>query len=196
MKNIETMLSEIGITIQEDKRAAFAKDFAANYKTVAEYEKLKGKHDGLEQSLADVQGKLKAFGEMTAEEWKQKVSKLEGDLANEKAARQKDAAAALLKHRVDGFLADKHFVNDITRDAIAGKLAESLGSDDAKGKAIDDLFQALVTDVDGKELPGILTADPANAARFSAQKAPGMPGQPSEAEYLAAKYKGNPFFKG
>lgn len=64
MKNIETMLSEIGVTIPEDKRAAFAKDFAANYKTVAEYEKLKGKHDGLEQSLSDVQGKLKAFGEM------------------------------------------------------------------------------------------------------------------------------------
>lgn len=39
MKNIHTILSELGITIQEDKKAAFDTAIAENYKTIAEYEK-------------------------------------------------------------------------------------------------------------------------------------------------------------
>lgn len=39
MKNIHDILSGLGITIQEDKKAEFDKAVAENYKTVAEYEK-------------------------------------------------------------------------------------------------------------------------------------------------------------
>ncbi len=39
MKNIHTLLSEIGISIPEDKKAEFDKGFAENYKTSAEFEK-------------------------------------------------------------------------------------------------------------------------------------------------------------
>lgn len=39
MKNIHTILSEMGITIPEDKKADFDKAVAENYKTAAEFEK-------------------------------------------------------------------------------------------------------------------------------------------------------------
>lgn len=39
MKNIHTILSEAGITIPEDKKAAFDRAVAENYKTIAEHEK-------------------------------------------------------------------------------------------------------------------------------------------------------------
>lgn len=39
MKNIHTILSEIGITIPDDKKAEFDKAVAENYKTSAEFEK-------------------------------------------------------------------------------------------------------------------------------------------------------------
>ena len=39
MKNIHTILSEIGMTIPEDKKADFDKAVAENYKTAAEFEK-------------------------------------------------------------------------------------------------------------------------------------------------------------
>ena len=39
MKNIHTILSEVGITIPEDKKADFDKAVAENYKTSAEFEK-------------------------------------------------------------------------------------------------------------------------------------------------------------
>ena len=38
MKNIHTILSELGVSIPEDKKAEFDKAVAENYKTVAEYE--------------------------------------------------------------------------------------------------------------------------------------------------------------
>ena len=196
MKNINTLFSEFGITVPEDKRAAFDKEFNQNYKTIVEHTKLQEKCATLETSLTDVQGKLAAFGDKSAEEIQQQIKTLQTDLENEKKARKSDADAAAAKQRVDGFLADKHFVNAITRDHIASKLADSLNSDDAKGKSMDDLFNALVTDKDGNDLPDILAPDPATAARFSKPKAPnGAAAKPSEAEYLAAKYGKNPFFK-
>ena len=39
MKNIHTILTEIGVTIPEDKKADFDKAVAENYKTAAEFEK-------------------------------------------------------------------------------------------------------------------------------------------------------------
>lgn len=51
MKNIHTILSELGITIQEDKKAEFDRAVAENYKTIVEYEK---KVDRLSDDLADM----------------------------------------------------------------------------------------------------------------------------------------------
>lgn len=42
MTNITAILEKYGISIPEDKRADFEKDFAANYKTIAEFEKKTG----------------------------------------------------------------------------------------------------------------------------------------------------------
>ena len=39
MKNIETILSELGITVPDDKKEALGKAVAENYKTAAEHEK-------------------------------------------------------------------------------------------------------------------------------------------------------------
>ena len=39
MKNMHTILSELGVSIPEDKKAEFDKAVSENYKTVAEYEK-------------------------------------------------------------------------------------------------------------------------------------------------------------
>ena len=61
MKNIETILSDFGITIPEGKAADLRKAVAENYKTVAEFTKLQERHDALDTSLKDVQGKLAAF---------------------------------------------------------------------------------------------------------------------------------------
>ena len=50
MKNIHTILSDLGITIPEDKKAEFDKAVAENYKTAAEFEK---KVNRLTEDLAE-----------------------------------------------------------------------------------------------------------------------------------------------
>ena len=166
MKNIETILSDFGITIPEGKATDLRKAVAENYKTVAEFTKLQERHDALDTSLKDVQGKLAGFD------------------------------GVKLRSTVDTFLSGKHFVNDITRESITDKLVTALGSDDARGKSIDDLFTGLVTDRDGKEIPGILVADPASKARFSSDHSGMVPPAGGAKEYVAQKYKNNPFFRG
>ena len=63
MKNIETILSDFGITIPEGKAADLRKAVAENYKTVAEFAKLQERHDALERYYVDAMdyGRLKAI---------------------------------------------------------------------------------------------------------------------------------------
>lgn len=83
MKNIHTILSEIGISIPEDKKADFDKAVAENYKTSAEFEKKVNKltadltaaterADTAEATLKGFEGK--DFEAITRErdEWKRK----------------------------------------------------------------------------------------------------------------------------
>lgn len=83
MKNIHTILSEIGIAIPEDKKAEFDKAVAENYKTAAEFEKKvnrltddlaaeKKRADDAAETLKGFEGK--DFDAITKErdEWKKK----------------------------------------------------------------------------------------------------------------------------
>lgn len=83
MKNIHTILSELGITIQEDKKAEFDRAVAENYKTIAEYERkvnrltddltqMTERAETAETTLKGFEGK--DFDAITKErdEWKQK----------------------------------------------------------------------------------------------------------------------------
>ena len=178
MKNIETILSDFGITIPEGKATDLRKAVAENYKTVAEFTKLQERHDALDTSLKDVQGKLAAFDGVDVAALKGQITTLTNDLQTERDNRKKDAAAVKLRSTVDTFLSGKHFVNDITREGIT------------------DLFTGLVTDRDGKEIPGILVADPASKARFSSDHSGMVPPAGGAKEYVAQKYKNNPFFRG
>ena len=63
MKNIETILSDFGITIPEGKATDLRKAVAENYKTVAEFTKLQERHDALERYYVDAMdyGRLNAI---------------------------------------------------------------------------------------------------------------------------------------
>jgi hypothetical protein len=59
MKNIHTLLSEICITVPEEKKADFDKAVLANYKTVAEVEKITTARDNYKTQLETAQTALK-----------------------------------------------------------------------------------------------------------------------------------------
>lgn len=102
MKNIHTILSEAGITIPEDKKAAFDKAVAENYKTIAEHEKKvnrltddlaaeKKRADTAEETLKGFEGK--DFETITKErdEWKRKHDENQQKYQQEQEEREYNA---------------------------------------------------------------------------------------------------------
>lgn len=61
MKNIEELLKEVGIEIPEDKADDFKKSFNENYKTVAEYSKVKANVDNWKSKAETAEETLKGF---------------------------------------------------------------------------------------------------------------------------------------
>lgn len=80
MKNIFEILSSLGIEIPEDKKADLEKELAANYKTVAEYEKQAGKLSQALDKLKTAEDGLKAFDGVDVVELKGQISQLQDEL--------------------------------------------------------------------------------------------------------------------
>lgn len=100
MKNITTILSELGITVPEDKTADLNKAVAENYKTVAEYDKLNGKLTTMTERATTAENTLKGFDgkdfdAITRErdEWKTKHDELIA--THQKEAEERDFNEAL-----------------------------------------------------------------------------------------------------
>lgn len=103
MKNIHTILSEVGIAIPEDKKADFDKAVAENYKTSAEFEKKvnrltddlnaeKVRADAAVETLKGFEGK--DFDAITRErdDWKKKHDDLEASHKREQEEREFNTA--------------------------------------------------------------------------------------------------------
>ena len=89
MKNIFEIMSAMGIEIPEDKKADITKQVAENYKTVAEFDKVKARleteRDNYKDSYETAQNALKEFDGVDVKDLNGKITKLTEDL------KQKDA---------------------------------------------------------------------------------------------------------
>ena len=180
MQNYEQILQELGIEVPEEKKADLKKKMGENYRTKSDYDKAVEKRDEYEPSLADVRAKRDGFKDVDVADLRNQISTLTADLANEKAARAADARKVELDKDVTSHfstLDDKgekkyEFLNDITADHYRAALLEELEKDSAKGKSIEDIFKALITDKDGNQKAGIFVdreqqKAQQNAARFT-----------------------------
>ena len=105
MKNITTILEEVGITLSEEQKKSVNKALAENYKTIAEVEKKDAEIDTLKGKLTTVEESLKKFEGVDPEALKKQIADLNTSLATkDKEYQQK--------------LADRDF-NDILKDSIA-----------------------------------------------------------------------------
>ena len=146
MKNIHTILSEYGITVPDDKKADFDKAIAANYKTVAEYDKQAGKLTAMTERAETAENTLKGFEgkdfdaiTKDRDEWKQKHDTLVQKHQEEADAREfndlltaaigeakgKNAKSIIANLDVDSLKSSKNRDKDI-KAAIA-KVKESDG---------------------------------------------------------------------
>lgn len=170
MKDIYAILAGLGIEVPEDKKATLDKEWKENYRTIAEYTKATTKRDELQTSLDTVQEQLKAFDGVDPEAYKKQIGDLSEQLEAEKAARLADESKHQLDATIEKFMGGKQFVNDFTANSLRSQLADELSKDTAKGRAIEDIFKALVSDKDGNPIPNILVDEAQQAAQQNAAK--------------------------
>ncbi len=114
MKNITEILSVLGIQIPEDKKADFDKEFAENYKTIADYDKQKMKLEQAQNDLSTARTQLEGFQDVDVSDLKAQITKLTGELA----AKDAQHAAELDEHDFSALL-DGEIVRRRGRDTKA-----------------------------------------------------------------------------
>lgn len=163
MVKIISELEKLGLEMTDEQKEAIKKSIGEEVYSESEHEKkvkkIEAERDGFRKRMDTAEETLKGFegkdfDEITKDRdaWKEKFENLETE--------QKEAAAkAERANMVADFLKDTVFVNAITKQAITSQLEEALSQDTAKGKSVEDLFNAIVKDKDGNLLPNIIVEE-------------------------------------
>lgn len=102
MKNIYEILTEIGVEIPEDKKSTFDEAIKANYKTVAEVEKITTSRDNYKSQLETAQNALKEFEGVDVKELQGKIETLNNDLQKKETEYQNKIADMEFNSVLDG----------------------------------------------------------------------------------------------
>ena len=112
MKNILTILKELGIEVPKEKESELDKAVAENYKTVSDYDNQKEKLDAANKTInandtaiKDLQAKLDGFKDVDVSGLKQRITDLETEKEN-------------IKKDYDAKIADRDF-DDLVKESIA-----------------------------------------------------------------------------
>ena len=189
MKNIYEILTEIGVEVPEEKKSDFDKSFSGNYKTIVDYQKQKEKLDTANQSIKELNETIKGYEgtDETIETLKGKVEAYEQAEADRVQAEKDRKADEEMNARITETIGDVEFINEFTKNSIYQAIKDGVKADSTKG--VKSIFEELTKDKEGIfKNP----QDPINLPKG------GVGGKPNSAdeEYLAKKYKDNPFFKG
>lgn len=162
--NIIDKLKSLGVEVTEDVEKALSGEWVSKYemeKKTSKLQKLEEENKELVEKQENLEKELQTMRDAApdADALNQKIAELTTTLETERRERAEKDEKARLDGIVTEFFADKHFVNAITADAIKAQLVEKLNSDEARGKSISDLFDAIVKDDKGAYKPDILIDD-------------------------------------
>jgi len=181
MKNIFKILEGLGIEVPEDKKSTLEKEVHENYRTKKDYDDQVEKAESTQKLLDETADKLKKFDGVDVADLQEKLKETTETLENERADRKKKeeeaerhatAAAACQYTMPPEELEKRTFKISVNDEINIAELEKKLADDSAKGKSMDDLFNAMVKDSEGKDIPNILVSEQAeddadNAAVFT-----------------------------
>ena len=177
MKNIHTILSELGITVPEDKKAGLDKAVAENYKTAAEFEKKvnrltedlnaeKQRADTAEETLKGFEGIDPAKVNEEIGKWKKQAEEAQQNA--QKQLEERDFNDAL-KAELEGI----KFTSGAARKAVEAEIrGAGLKLKNGKILGLSDMIEQLRKD-DASAFSDDKTPPP---AKFTAPGTPGTPG--------------------
>lgn len=159
--NIIDKLKALGVEITEEIEKAFPGEFVSKYemdKKLSKMQTLEQEKADLEKKQEDLEKELQTMKDSKpdADAMQSKIEELTATLEKERNERKEKDEEARLAGLVEEFFKDKHFVNEITAEAIKTQLVGKLSSDEARGKSINDLFDAIVKDDKGNYKPDIV----------------------------------------
>ena len=181
MKNILTILKELGIEVPKEKESDLDKAVAENYKTVSDYDNQKEKLDAAndtikanDTAIKDLQAKLDGFKDVDVSGLKQRITDLETEKEN-------------IKNDYDAKIADRDF-DDLVKESIAavkGKNVkaitalldvDALKASKNQKEDIASALKALTEADDSKMLFGDPEPNPAGTGNLigQVQKTPGQ----------------------
>lgn len=173
-------LKSLGVEITPEIEKAFPGEFVSDLEVQKKNEKivtLEAEKKELETRQENLEKELQTMKDAApdADALNQKITELTATLEKERKERAEKDEMARLDGLVTDFFADKHFVNTITADAVKTQLVEKLNSDEARGKSISDLFDAIVKDDKGNYKPDILIDDKTYQAQQNRSQIIGNP---------------------
>ncbi len=186
-------LKSLGVEITDEMEKALSGDWVSKFemdKKLAKMQTLEDESKDLKEKRDTLEKELQALKDSApdADALNQKIAELTTTLENERKERAEKDERTRLDGLVTDFFADKHFVNAITADAIKAQLVEKLNSDEARGKSISDLFDAIVKDDKGNYKPDILIDDKTYQAQQNRSQIVGNPiNQPDGAKLSMAE---------
>ena len=192
MNNIDK-LKTLGVEITPEIEKAFPGEFVSDLEVQKKNDKiatLEAEKKELETKQETLEKELQTMRDAApdADALNQKITELTTTLQEERRERAEKDERARLDGLVTEFFTDKHFVNTITADAIKAQLVEKLNSDEARGKSISDLFDAIVKDDKGNYKPDILIDDKTFKAQQNRSQIVGNPiNQPDGAKLSMAE---------
>ena len=191
--NIIDKLKSLGVEITPEIEKAFPGEFVSDLEVQKKNDKtatLENDKKELETKQENLEKELQTLKDAApdADALNQKIADLTATLENERKERKEKDEITRLDGLVTDFFADKHFVNAITADAIKKQLVETLNSDEARGKSISDLFDAIVKDEKGNYKPDIIIDDKTFKAQQNRSRIVGNNfGQPDGAQLSMAE---------
>lgn len=159
--NIIDKLKSLGVEITAEMEKTFAGEWVSSLevqKKADKIEELEKTNTKLAADQENLEKELQALKDAKpdADAMQNKIEELTATLEKERNERKEKDEESRLAGLVEDFFKDKHFVNEITAEAIKTQLVGKLSSDEARGKSINDLFDAIVKDDDGNYKPDIV----------------------------------------
>jgi hypothetical protein len=162
--NIIDKLKSFGVEVTGEMEKVFSGEWVSDLEIKKKTDKiteLESKNEELVSKQENLEKDLQTLKDSTpdADAMNQKIADLTATLEKERNERKQKDEETRLAGLVTDFFQDKHFVNEITAEAIKAQLVTKLNSDEARGKSISDLFDAIVKDDKGNYKPDIVIDD-------------------------------------
>lgn len=167
MKNIITILSDLGITVPEDKHADLNKAVSENYKTIAEHGKVADKLTAMTKRAETAEDALKGFDGIDPTKVKEQLED-----ANRKIQEAQEAATKQIEERdfadaLKGELDSIKFTSAAARKAVEAEI-KSAGLKLKNGKILG--LSDLIDQIRKDDASAFAPTDGSEPAKFTAPK--------------------------